>query len=96
MYDSVVTCDEIIDAEAKYNDEAKLNDEETKTFPIDFNENNITYKTPNFCILLNLLLITIALLIAVRIYSYLIKCRPKRKHFLPFHSTKTELQEPMY
>ena len=32
MDDSVITCDEMIDAEVK------LNDEETKTFPTVFNE----------------------------------------------------------
>ena len=35
----------------------------------------------NFCILLAFLLITIALLIAVSIYCYLIKCRTKQKHY---------------
>ena len=30
-----------MNAEAKSNDEAKLNDEETKTFPTNFNEKNI-------------------------------------------------------
>ena len=42
MDDSAITCDEIIDADA----EAKSNDEETKTFPPNFNE------TQNFYILL--------------------------------------------
>ena len=32
MDDSAITCDEIIDVETK------LNDEETKTFPTNFNE----------------------------------------------------------
>ena len=39
----------------------------------NFNEKNITCKTQNFYILLTFLLITIALLIAVSIYCYLIK-----------------------
>ena len=46
MNDSVITCDEIIDAEAK------LNDEETKTCPKNFNKGKATCKTQNFCILL--------------------------------------------
>ena len=57
--DSVITFDEII--------------EETKTVPTNFNEKNKTCKTQSFYILLVFLLITIALLIAVSIYCYLIK-----------------------
>ena len=38
-----------------------------------------------FYILLVFLLITIALLIAVSIYYYLIKYRGKEKHLLPFY-----------
>ena len=44
-----------------------------------------TCKTQNFYILLAFVLITIALLIAVSIYCYLIKYWEKRKHLLPFH-----------
>ena len=51
----------------------------------NFNEKNITRKTQSFYILLTFLLITIALLIAVSIYCYLIKYQ--RKHLLPFHNT---------
>ena len=46
--------DEIIDAEAK------SNDQETKTIPTNFNEKNITCKIQSFYILLAFLLITIA------------------------------------
>ena len=60
MDDSVVTCDEIIESY----------DEETKTIPTNFNEKKATCKTPNLYILLAFLLITIALLIAVNIYSF--------------------------
>ena len=67
MDDSVITCDEIIDAEAK------SNDQETKTIPTNFNEKNITYQIKNFYRLLAFLLITTALLMAVSIYCYLIK-----------------------
>ena len=61
----MITCDEIIDAE-------------TKTIPKKFNEKNITCKTPNFYILLAFLLTTIALLMAVSIYCYLIKYRANK------------------
>ena len=74
MDDSVITCDEIIeshdedaDAEAKSNDETQLYIEK------NFNEKKATCKMENFHILLAFLLITIALLIAVSIYCYLIK-----------------------
>ena len=46
-------------------------------------------KTQNFCILLALLLITIALLIALSIYCYRIKYQAKQKNLLPFHDTIT-------
>ena len=39
MDDSKITCDGIIDPEAK------LNNKETKSFPTSFNGKNITYKT---------------------------------------------------
>ena len=58
-------------------------DEETKTIPRNFNEKKATCKTRNFYILLAFLLITTALLIAVSIYCYFIKCQGKQKlyHF---------------
>ena len=77
--DSVIRCGEVIDAEAK------SNDKETKTIPTNFNEKNITCKTQNFYVLLAFLLVTIALLIAVSVYCYLIKYRANQKHSLPFH-----------
>ena len=61
IVDSVITCNKIID------------NQETKTIPTNFNEKNITCKTQNFYILIAFLLITIALLMAVSIYCYLIK-----------------------
>ena len=75
MDDSVTTCDEIIE----------------ETVPTNFNEKKATYKTQNFYILLAFLLITIALLIAVSIYCYLIKYQAKQKLLLPFHNTNNEL-----
>ena len=44
----------------------------------------------NLFILLEFLLITIALLIAVSIYCYMIKYRAKQKHLLPLHNTNNE------
>ena len=57
---------------------------------------NITCRTQIFYILLAFLLITIALLIAVSIYCYLIKYRAKEKHLLKFHDTNNELREVLY
>ena len=81
MDDSVIPCDEIIESY----------DEET-----NFNEKKAACKTQNFYILLAFSLITIALLIAVSIYCYLIKYRAKQKHLLPFHYTNNELREFLY
>ena len=49
----------------------------------------------NFYILFAFLLITIALLIAVIIYCYLIKYQAKQKHLLSFHFTDNQLKETM-
>ena len=90
----MITCDEIIesydeDAEAKsYN--------KTKTILTNFNEKKATCKTQNFYILHAFLLITIALLIAVSIYCYLIKYQAKQKHLLPFHFTNNKLKDIIY
>ena len=82
----MITCDEVIEAEVKsYNGE-------TKTFPINFSEQKAAYKKQNFYILLAFLLSTIALLIAVSIYCYLIKYLSKQKHLLTFHITNNELK----
>ena len=78
MDDLAIICDEVI----------KWYDEEIKTIPTNFNEKNMTCKTQSFYILLAFLLITIALLIAVCIYCFLIKYKAKQKHLLPFHDTK--------
>ena len=55
-----------------------------------------THKTQNFYILFAFLLITLALLIAVSIYCYLIKYQAKQKHLLPFHDTNNELRKVLY
>ena len=60
MDNLTITCDEIIESSAK--DDEK-----------NFNENKQTCKTKNFYTLLAFLLITIALLITVSIYCYMVK-----------------------
>ena len=81
MNDSAIMCVEII----------WLHDKETS-----FIENKATTKTQNFHNLLAFLLITIALLIAVCIYSYLIKYQGIQKHLLPFHFLNKEIKEILY
>ena len=67
--DSVSTCDEIIE----------------KTVSTNFNEKKATCKMQNFYLISKFLLITIALLIAISIYCYLIKFEwNKNPHY---HST---------
>ena len=63
MDDSTIMCDEVIES----------HNEETKTISTNFKKKKATCKTPNFYILLAFLLITLALLIPVCIYCYLIK-----------------------
>ena len=77
MDDSAIICNEVIDADAKLSpkDEvnAESNDEPKSNDGTNFNKKKATSKTQNFYTLLAFLLITIALLIAVSIYCYLIK-----------------------
>ena len=63
MDDSLIICDVVI----------KSYDEEIKIIPTNFNEKKVTCKTQTCYILLPFLFTTIALLIAVSIYCYLIK-----------------------
>ena len=63
MDDSAIPCDEIIESYV----------EETKTISTNFNEKKEPCKTQKFYILLAFLLISIAFLITVSIYCYLIK-----------------------
>ena len=72
MDDSVIMWGEVINSY----------DDKTKTIPKNFNEKKATCETQNFYILLAFLLITIALLIAVSIYCYLIKYWAKQKTFI--------------
>ena len=77
MNDSVIICDKVIVPYAQLSPED--DDQETKT---NFNEEKSASKTQNFYTLFTFLLITIALLIPVSIYCYLIKYQPKQKHLL--------------
>ena len=70
---SLITCVEIV--------------EETKRVTTSFNEKNAICATKHFYILLTFLLITIALLIAVSNYCYLILYQAKQKHLLSYHVT---------
>ena len=89
--DSAITCDEIIDVEAK------SNESETKAFPANLMKKNSTAKHKISIVIKNSFsLISIALLIAVSIYCYLIKHRAKPKHLLPFHDTNNELKQVLY
>ena len=100
MNDSPIICYEVIDvdtdAKAKLNNEDKLNNAKLsqKEDERNFNEKKGTCNMQNFYILLSFLLITIALLIAVTIYCYLIKDRAKQ--LLSFHHTNNELREVLY
>ena len=87
MDDSAIKCDETM--------ESRNHNEETKNIPKNFNGKKATCKRQNFYILLAFLLITTALLLAVRIYSYLIKYQAKQKHLLPFQVTNNELRESL-
>ena len=78
MDDSTIICDEVI----------KSYDEEIKSISTNFNKKNTTFKAQNFCILLVFLLITIALLIAICIYCYLMNYRANQKHLLSYRDTK--------
>ena len=66
--------------------------EETKIILTNFNEKKAACKTQNIYILLAFLLITIALLIAVSMYYYMIKYRAMQKHLLPFYFTNNKLK----
>ena len=64
---TIIACDEVIE-------------EETKAFTTNFNEKNVICNTKKIYIFLAFLLITVALLIAVSIYYYLMKYKAKQKH----------------
>ena len=72
-------------------DSAIIHDEIINVKETDFNEETVTCKTQNFYILIVFLLLTIALLIAVSIYCYMIK--DWGKHLLPFHDASNKLNK---
>ena len=78
MGDSAIAIDEII--------------EERKTFTTIEKQKKWEKTKKNFYIWHTFLLITMAWLIAVNIYCYLIKYKAKRKHLLPFYFTNNELK----
>ena len=85
MDSSVIMRDEVTesyieDAEAKSHDKT------------NFNEKKATCKMQDFYVLLTFSLITIALLIAVKIYCYLIKYQAMQNHLLPFYFTSNKLK----
>ena len=86
MDGSAIKCDEVIETYQ----------EETKTNSINFNEKKAICKVQNVYVLLVFFLITIALLISVNIYCYLIMYRPKQEHLLPFPNTNNDLRKVLY
>ena len=100
MNASPIICYEVIvadtDAETKLKNKDKSSNAELcqKEGERNVNEKKATCDMQNFYVLLTFLLITIALLIAVRIYCYLIK--DQAKQLLPFHHTNNELREVLY
>ena len=79
MCSGAITCDEIIDTEVKL-----YNKKKTIKIQTNFNEKKLDRKMQNLYILLGFLFISIALLITVSIYCYLIKYRPKQKQITIF------------
>ena len=89
MDDSAIMYNEII--------ESYEEDTEAKSYnETNFKEKKANCKTQNFYILLAFLLISIALLVAVSIYCYVIKCRAKQKYLLPFKFTNNKSKEMVY
>ena len=88
--DSVIMHDEIINMTKTV--PSKITS--TKTVQTNFNNNKkkIACKTRQFYILRTFLLLTIALLIVVSIYFYLIKYQAKQKHLLPYHVTNKKIR----
>ena len=79
IYDSAIICDEI----------KKTG---TKTITTNFREKiRINCNTQKCYILLAFLLITMALLIGVSIYCYLLKCLVKQKHLSQLHIANNKL-----
>ena len=88
MDNSAIMCDKIKDSFDEERDAKAESYDET-----NFNEKKTTCKMRNFYILVELLLLTIALMIAVSIYCYLIKYRAKQKHLSLCHNTNNQLKQ---
>ena len=84
MDDSMIRCDEIFE------------EEETKIITTNFNEKNAICKTQNLYILLAFILIPITLLMAVSVYCYVIRHKPKQKYLLLFYITNNKLNQVMH
>ena len=82
MNESVITCDEIPDA-----------DEETITVPTNFNEKKYNLWNNNLYTWLPFLLIRFAILIGVSIYFYLIKYKNKTKPLITVLGAKKGIKE---
>ena len=65
----------------------------TKTISKNFNEKKVKCKIENFYISITFLTITIAVLLAVSIYCYLMKHRSKQEHLLSYYGTSNDLRE---
>ena len=88
MDNSAIMCDKIEDSfDEEREAKAKSYDE------TNFNEKKATCKMQNFYILVEFLLLTIALMIAVSIYCYLMKYRAKQKHLSLCHDTNNQLKQ---
>ena len=86
MHNLFIMCDEVTES---YN-------KETKTIPTNFNEKKATFKMQYFYLSLAFLLITVALLITVSIYCYLIKYQAIQEHLLRFQVTNNEFKQVLY
>ena len=68
----------------------------SKTVPTNINEENAACIIKDLYILLAFLIITIALLIAVKIYCYFKKHQGNQKHLLPYYDTNNEFLKKCY
>ena len=76
MDNSAIMCDEVIESQ----------DEGKKAIPTNFNKKKAACKTKILYTLLAFLLITLALLIAISIYCYLIKIKKCKNVYYNFRS----------
>ena len=84
----MITCDEVIDADAK----AKSYDKETKTIPTNFDKKHIVCETKSDYFLLAFLSITNSLRIAVSMYICLKKYKAKQKTVITISHIKWQIK----